>query len=188
MTQWAGAVLTGGRSTRMGTDKALLTVGGEAMAVRVATALRAAGAKEVRCIGGDDAALSALGLDVVADQHPGEGPLGALITALAATDRAIVVVAPCDLLAPDPGVQRAVLTSLLDTPDADAAIPVAGGVRQPLDGAYRRACLPALLAVFEDGERSVKRALDALTIVEVTDIGGAGLADADTPEDLAGAQ
>jgi molybdopterin-guanine dinucleotide biosynthesis protein A len=185
---WSGAVLTGGRSTRMGTDKALLPVDGVAMAVRVARVLQAAGASEVRCIGGDEGALKALGLDVVADMHPGEGPLGALVTALSATDRSIVVVAPCDLVAPDPAVASAVLAALVDAPGADAAVPLVGGVRQPLDGAYQRACLPALLRVFADGERSVKRALDAIAIVEVTVIAGAGLADADTPEDLAGAQ
>jgi molybdopterin-guanine dinucleotide biosynthesis protein A len=172
----------------MGADKALLTVDGVAMAARVAAALRAAGAADVCCVGGDHDALGALGLQVVPDEHPGEGPLGALITALSATDRPIVVVAPCDLVAPDPAVARTVLAALLGAPGADAAVPVAGGVRQPLDGAYRTTCGPALLAAFAGGERSVKRALAALTIVEVTAVGPAGLADADTPEDLAGAQ
>jgi molybdopterin-guanine dinucleotide biosynthesis protein A len=172
----------------MGRDKALLIIDGEAMAVRVAAALRAAGASEVRCIGGDDGALAALGLDVVADDHPGDGPLGALITALSATDLPIVVVAPCDLMSPDPAVANAVLAALVEAPEADAAIPVAGGIRQPLDGAYRRSCLAALRRVFAGGERSVKRALDALVIVEVTTVSADGLADADTPEDLTGAR
>jgi molybdopterin-guanine dinucleotide biosynthesis protein A len=188
MTEWAGAVLTGGRSTRMGTDKALLTMDGVAMAVRVAHVLAAAGAAEVRCIGGDADELGALGLTVVADEHPGEGPLGGLLTALGATRLPYVVVAPCDLVAPDPGVAQAVLEALVVSPGAEAAIPVVGGVRQPLDGAYRRSCLPALRAAFDRGERSVKRALEVLTLVEVTTVEAAALADADTPEDLAGAQ
>jgi molybdopterin-guanine dinucleotide biosynthesis protein A len=188
MTEWCGAVLAGGRSTRMGRDKALLTVDGVGMAVRVARVLAEAGAAEVRCIGGDADALGALGLTVVADEHPGEGPLGGLLTALGATQLPFVVAAPCDLVAPGSDVARAVLDALLGSPDADAAIPVVGGVRQPLDGAYRRSCLSALRAVFDSGERSVKRALDALTVVEVTTVRAAALADADTPEDLTGAQ
>ena len=186
--RWAGAVLTGGRSSRMGADKALITVDGVAMAVRVARTLTAAGAAEVCCIGGDAPALTALGLDVVADEHPDEGPLGALLTALAAAQHPVVVMAPCDLVAPDPDVARAVLAALLGAPDADAAVPVAGSVLQPLDGAYRRSCLPAFRTAFLAGERSVKRALEALTVVEVTTVRAASLADADTPEDLAGAQ
>ncbi|MGH9084822.1 MAG: NTP transferase domain-containing protein, partial [Acidimicrobiales bacterium] len=53
--------MCGGSSTRMGRDKATLEVGGVAMAVRVADALRAAGADEVRAIGGDAAGLARLG-------------------------------------------------------------------------------------------------------------------------------
>ena len=68
----------------MGRDKALLPVGGVPMALRVADALRAAGADEVVAVGGDATALAALGLTVVPDDHPGAGPLAAIVTALAA--------------------------------------------------------------------------------------------------------
>jgi molybdopterin-guanine dinucleotide biosynthesis protein A len=68
----------------MGRDKALLPVGGVPMALRVADALRAAGADEVVAVGGDATALAALGLTVVPDDHPGVGPLAAIVTALAA--------------------------------------------------------------------------------------------------------
>jgi molybdopterin-guanine dinucleotide biosynthesis protein A len=182
--RWTGAVLTGGASTRMGTDKALLEVAGEPMAVRVARALRTAGATGVVCIGGDDDALAALGLAVVPDEHPGEGPLGALITALGASAHPVVVVAPCDLLAPDPAVATALRAALRAEPEADAAVAVVDGVRQPLDGAYRRTCRPRLVEVFTRGERSVRRALLELLVVEVTIPGADALRDADTPEDL----
>jgi molybdopterin-guanine dinucleotide biosynthesis protein A len=172
----------------MGADKALLAVDGTAMAVRVARALVAAGATTVRCIGGDAAALTELGLEVVADQHPGEGPLGALLTALATSEHPIVVMAPCDLVAPDPSVAVAVLAALDGAPGADAAVPVVGGVRQPLDGAYRTSCADKLVREFARGERSVKRALGGLVLVEVTAVDPRSLADADTPEDLAGSQ
>jgi molybdopterin-guanine dinucleotide biosynthesis protein A len=184
---WIGAVLTGGSSRRMGTDKALLEVDGVAMAVRVARALDAAGATEVMCIGGDAPALAALGLTVVTDRHPGDGPLGAVITALAASPHPVVVLSPCDLLAPDPAAARSVLASLLAAPGVDVAVPVIDGVRQPLDGAYRvAACLPLLVQEFARGERSVKRAVEILRLVEVEAISPGALADADTPEELAG--
>ena len=49
------AILVGGDSSRMGTDKALYEVDGSAMAIRVAAAATAAGANEVLLIGGTQA-------------------------------------------------------------------------------------------------------------------------------------
>ena len=96
MTTPAGAVVCGGASRRMGRDKALVAVDGVAMAERVARALEAAGCADVRFIGGDAPALAALGRPVLPDAYPGAGPLGAVITALRASGRPVVVAA-CDL-------------------------------------------------------------------------------------------
>ena len=82
-TAWVGAVLTGGASRRMGRPKADIEVDGVAMAARVADAMVAAGALDVARIG-----------DEVADHHPGEGPLGGVLTALSWSDEPITVVAP----------------------------------------------------------------------------------------------
>src|SRR6185436_398763 len=94
---FAGAVLTGGASQRMGTDKALIDVDGRALALSVADALRSAGATRVLAVGGDLVALRGLGLEAIPDQHAGEGPLGGILTALEATDEDVVVVLACDL-------------------------------------------------------------------------------------------
>ena len=56
------AILAGGRSSRMGRDKALVEVDGRALALRVADALRRAGADPVAAVGGDLPALARLGL------------------------------------------------------------------------------------------------------------------------------
>ena len=52
----------------MGTDKALLEVDGVALARRATDALNAAGATRVVAVGGDASSLTALGLDVLADE------------------------------------------------------------------------------------------------------------------------
>ena len=49
----AGAVLCGGASRRMGTDKAFVEVGGQPMAERVAAALEEAGCAPVVFVGGE---------------------------------------------------------------------------------------------------------------------------------------
>jgi len=77
-----GVVLCGGESSRMGRDKALLPIDGVPMAVRVASALHAAGATTVRAIGGDEEGLVRAGLVVEPDRAPGGGPFPATIQAL----------------------------------------------------------------------------------------------------------
>src|SRR5436190_11510610 len=98
---WSAVVLTGGASRRMGRDKALLPVGGVAMAARVASALRKAGADDITCVGGDLDGLRALGLDAIEDEWPGEGPVAGLLAGMANATHDVVVFTACDLIAPD---------------------------------------------------------------------------------------
>jgi len=167
----------------MGTDKALLVIDGSPMAARVVAAMHAAGIDEVVCIGGDLVALTALGLSAVADDHPGEGPLGGIISALrwAAPRADVILIAPCDLLAPSAGAFVATMAGLTT---ASVAIPVVGGASQPLNAAYRVSALGPLEEAFSSGERSVRQALERLPTNAVDTVDAAAMADADAPGDL----
>ncbi len=90
-----GAVLSGGRSSRFGRDKALEPVGDRAMMEVVVEAFRSAGVDPVIAIGGS--AGHTLGIPTVADRWPDLGPLGGVATALYWAKRGHVLVAPCDL-------------------------------------------------------------------------------------------
>ena len=150
----------------MGTDKALLVVDGRPLAVVAAEALRGAGATDVFAVGGDRAGLEAAGLRWVADRWPGEGPLGALVTALDASTADVVAVLACDMPDVAPAAVEQVLAAL-DDERADAAVATAGGRVHPLLGAYRRAAAPPLRTAFDAGERALLPALSALSVVEV---------------------
>lgn len=169
-----GAVLAGGRSRRFGSDKALYQVGGRAMVVRVADALRIGGATRVVVVGGDSPAFAALDLDTVEDRWPDAGPLGGLLTALAApvvptvvaaagAVDAVVVVAACDLPFVDGPIVAALLAALRTT--APAAAVADPGRLQPLLGAWRAGLVePVLAAAFAAGARSMDEALAALAV------------------------
>jgi molybdopterin-guanine dinucleotide biosynthesis protein A len=65
-------------------------------------------------------------------------------------------------------------------------VPVLDGHRQVHAAAFRRAARPALLDAFEQGERSLTRALDELDVVTVDHLAPEALRDVDRPEDLRG--
>ena len=80
MTPLVGAVLCGGSSRRMGTDKALLEIDGVPLAERVAGVLEAAGCAPVVFVGGEPLGARATGRPFVPDRSPGAGPVGGVIT------------------------------------------------------------------------------------------------------------
>jgi molybdopterin-guanine dinucleotide biosynthesis protein A len=170
----------------MGRDKALLPIEGRPMAARVADALRAAGAVEVLAVGGDAPALTALGLQHRPDEHPGDGPLPATITALRAADQDHVLVVSCDLLAPDPEAMAATVQALLDHPGAVGAVPVDAGQRQWVHAAWLRDAARPLAQAYRAGVRSLRRAGADLLVYEVLGLDPAALADADEPSHLPG--
>lgn len=201
---FVGAVLCGGASRRMGHDKALLELDGRALARRVADALTEAGAWRVVAIGGDAAGLTRWGLDVVADAHPGEGPLGGVLTAFAharslagagresssATDREssttdIVAVLACDLIHPDSAAVAMVVAALAG---AHVAVPVHDGHRHVHHAVWHRRAEPVVAAAFARGERAPRRVLDALTVVDVVLPDPEVLRDVDDPAAYARAQ
>ena len=79
---FAGVVLAGGASRRMGRTKALLDIDGRAMADRVLDALRALGADPLFVFGGDPDELSVLDAPVVSDPRQGEGPVAGVLGVL----------------------------------------------------------------------------------------------------------
>lgn len=183
---FTGAVLTGGASSRMGRDKALVTLEtGRPLAFIAALALEGAGAVEVVVVGGDQAALETAGLRWIGDRYPGEGPLGGIITALSAASTDLVAVLACDMPGVGPSVPTALVAALAGEPTAGVAIAVVDARDQPLTAVWRRSVALAVLeAAFDAGERAPRRVLDHLLAVRVVDLAPEELEDVDSPGDL----
>lgn len=168
----------------MGRDKALVEVGGRALAAGVAHVLGDAGAAEVFVVGGDLGALGDLGLQAIPDGHPGEGPLGGLLSALRHASEAVVVVLACDLPRTHARAVRRVVAEVEADPTLACAVPMVDGHLQPLHGAWRRSALPELEAAFDRGERALHRVVAALAWAEVPGIDPGAVVDVDTPSDI----
>lgn len=72
-------ILAGGKSQRMGTDKALLTIAGETLLARTVRLLHEAGYEKISVVGRAPILdLESETVHFIADGHPGEGPLAPL--------------------------------------------------------------------------------------------------------------
>lgn len=149
-------ILAGGRSSRMGSDKALLPLGGETLLARAADFWRGvSGIDGVIVSTGSEEHLPTLpaGVIGVPDLYPGCGPMAGLHAAFTLTDAEVLYVSAVDMpfLTPD---------ALLPEPTGDAAIYVNQNRPEPLFGAYRRSCLPSIEKALADGERKMRTLLD----------------------------
>lgn len=131
-----GAILIGGRSTRMGTDKALVELAGAPMVQWVAATLERAGL-DVVTVGGPHRVP---GYDNIADAPGWGGPLAGLAGVLENSDGSAVVLAAVD----QPLLRQTTLERLLAVDGHDAVVPRDGGHPQVTCALYRPSCLPIL--------------------------------------------
>ncbi len=180
MRQMAGVLLTGGTSSRMGTDKALLVVNGETLAARAARVLSAV------CDPVIEVGLGVSGLPAVREDPPGSGPLVALLAGTGALgDARPVVLLACDL----PFVEPALLRLLVEWPGTGTVVPEVDGRQQYACARYGGATLDAAKVALRAGVSSLRGIADSgfetLTVAEWGQVAdGRAFADVDTPEDL----
>jgi molybdopterin-guanine dinucleotide biosynthesis protein A len=180
-----GAILIGGQSRRMGTDKAQIEVDGLAMAQWVGRALAAAGL-EVVTVGAPDRVA---GYPNISDPEGVNGPLAGLLGALGSASHRPVFIAAVD----QPLLRAETVRRLVAIRTHDAVVPVAAGFPQVTCALFRPTCLPAirrLIAVNPDG--SIRDLLDYVAVrwVEEDEWStweetGDSWRSVNTPEDLA---
>jgi molybdopterin-guanine dinucleotide biosynthesis protein A len=155
----AGFVLAGGRSSRMGRDKALIRLTGQPLVVHALQVLREAGL--TASIAGGSSSLKAFA-PVVEDTEPGLGPLGGICAALASTSARWAVFLPLDL----PLLPASLIAFLLDRAlitGAAITVPSVNGYAQSFPAVVERAVLPWLRAELEAGRGGCFAAFQAAT-------------------------
>lgn len=169
-----GVVLAGGRSSRMGSDKALLDWQGRPLIEHMIDLLREAGITHLRISGHrpDYAGIP--------DQRPDAGPVVGLLTVADSLDDGDVLVVPVDM----PKLDAALLRRLIDAPAAAcvrfADIPLP--MRLRLDDETRNAL--SRVAASDGRERSfraLQQLLNGLSL-PVTSVERIALDNCNTPE------
>ena len=180
-------MLAGGQSQRMGTDKAFIEVGGRWL---IASALAAlAEASQLLVVGGTDPRLEeaavAANAQHVADQWPGEGPLGAVATALGQARHPVTVILPCDLPAISADDVAMLVHAVSEaTPAAVSSAAIFTDQRRHyLPLAVDTGAAALAVSMFESGQRAVASLLDEVSVIDVPAPPSA-VADLDSPEDL----
>ena len=166
--QFAGFILAGGASSRMGCPKALLDFGGSPLILHTVVLLKPLVASVT--VVGPPSQYAALGLSVIADDVSAHaecdgpcGPLAGIATALAATHAPWNLIVACDL----PYLSSAWLEWLLARAlrsQGEAVIPRSEYGMEPLAAVYRRECAAPLAAALAQGVRKASEAIARLQV------------------------
>ena len=150
MTDITGVILVGGKSRRMGTDKAFLELDGIPLIERLLLVFRECFSQTI-LVGDNGGRFSAYDVTVVADIYPGS-PLGGIYSGLYnATDEHIFV-ASCDLTYPNSAVIRKIC-SLKD--NYDVVVPTLSHGFETLCAIYSKSCLTAMRDMLECGNHRI---------------------------------
>lgn len=185
-------VLAGGRSSRMGEDKAFITLAGRTL-LEAALAKASAVADAVYLVG-PAAKFSGLGIPLVEDRFSGAGPLAGIHAALSATTGELNLVMGLDT----PFLSEEFLRYLVQQAQdfgATVTVPRAAGHFEPLCAVYRREFAAVAEAALRRGEYRIAPLFAQVRchVIEEDEIarfepGAAMFDNLNTPEDLQRAQ
>jgi len=181
-------ILAGGKSTRMGTDKAFVLLDGRTLLARMLDLSRQV-ASNVHIVG--DPAKFAPFSPTIEDIFPGCGPLGGIHAALRSSPTDLNVVLAVDV----PFVSLAVLDYLISrarNSDANVTLACAAGGFQPLCAVYRRSFADVAEKALQTGDYRINALFNETStqVIEEAELEIAGFSprifrNLNTPEELA---
>jgi len=194
-------ILAGGRSRRMGAEKAVLELGGETVIERLARGLGASFDRLLVSVGSEApseelaAALGRLGsagfeVETVPDRRADSaGPLAGVEAALEALDRRRAFFIAVDMVAPG----EALPGRLLEASSAAGslgAVPRCGGVIQGAFAVYSRALLPRVRSLLDEGEARLQAlaGIEGVSVIEVDSAAGGVFTAFNTPAEFESAR
>jgi molybdopterin-guanine dinucleotide biosynthesis protein A len=159
----AGFVLAGGKSSRMGADKAFLELGGKTL-LDIARGLLAGVCERVAIVGD----RARFGPDAIEDIFPDSGPLGGIHAALSATKSDLNLVVAVDTPFLEPKFLRWMMHRAATT-HSIVTVPRLGSGFQPLCAVYRRSFKGFAEAALKNGNFKIDPLYAKVRTCPITD-------------------
>lgn len=135
-----GIVLAGGKSSRMGVNKAFIEFGDRRLIEATVACLKAL-FPEVLIIANDPPLYAYLGVKIISDLIPDSGSLGGIYTGLSVASYPTCFFVACDM----PFLNAELIKCLVREAEGwDAVVPRVKGELQPLHAVYAKSCLPLI--------------------------------------------
>lgn len=187
MNKFTGIILAGGKSLRMGQDKALLPVGKQLLIEEVLTRLKIHSEKVI-VIANQIKEFSFLGVPVFPDIVPGQGPLGGIYTGLVKSETFHNLIVACDM----PFISAELLRYLANRIDAyDITIARYKNRFQPLCAFYSKNCIQAIKQQLQQGNLKIRDVFKQLRVNVITEdeidqlkLNEQAFTNINTPEDI----
>jgi len=157
--QITGIILAGGKSKRMGTDKASLKLDGKTLLERCVKLIHPF-CKTI-LISSNNPEHENFGYKIIPDEIPDCGPIGGIYSCLKQSDREWNFILSVD----SPFVHPGFITALKNELNGfDAVVPVHNKGNEPLIAFYNKSCLPAMQKQLEAGNYKMQRLLNGVNI------------------------
>jgi len=150
LTDITGVILVGGKSSRMGQDKAFLQLDGKPLIERLLAVFRDCFSQTI-LVGDNGQRFSNYDVPVVVDIYPGS-PLGGIYSGLYHATTSYIFVASCDLAYPGSAVIRQICSL---KSGYDAVVPVLSHGYETLCAVYSKNCQPAMQAMLNGGNHRI---------------------------------
>ena len=145
-------ILAGGKSARMGEDKAFLRFGDSTLIERILGELRPHFEDMILVSNHPERFMHLEDVRIVSDVHPGQGPLGGIFSGLLASRGHHNLVVSCDM----PFLNHLLLDYMWSLREwGDVVVPLTHEALSPMCAIYAREVLPALASALAAGERKV---------------------------------
>ncbi|MCM3692998.1 molybdenum cofactor guanylyltransferase [Neobacillus niacini] len=161
----AAIILSGGKSSRMGTNKALLKLNEKTTIERMVDTLKIY-FDDIILVTNEMESYQFLGVKMVSDHYPGKGPLAGFHAGLMASDYDVNFITACDM----PFISGELAATLVNMIDHhDALVPVINGKMQTLCGVFQKKNVTKIEECIENGRLPIKQLLDHLNVLYITE-------------------